>query len=115
MGRRLDDYPVGVLHELQKLGVSRAPLVLELSGNLPFGPDLSSSASVEVATCMALLRYSGAMMLLEGLLFFASARKIIAGHADHQRRLSDLLHAVEVLVNRHRKNCTVDDPLVQPL
>ena len=53
------DYPVGVLRELQALGIEPPAFSLELSGNVPFGAGLSSSASVEVATCMALLAWSG--------------------------------------------------------
>ena len=54
------DYPVGVLRELQTLGIAPRPFILQLSGNVPLGSGLSSSASVEVATAMALLAHSGA-------------------------------------------------------
>ncbi len=50
------DYPVGVLRELQKIGISPPPFTLELTGNVPFGAGLSSSASIEVASCLAILR-----------------------------------------------------------
>lgn len=53
------DYPVGVLRELQKLGIAPPPFTLELAGDVPLGAGLSSSASVEVATCLALLAWSG--------------------------------------------------------
>jgi galactokinase len=56
------DYPVGVLRELQALGVEPPPFALHLSGDVPFGAGLSSSASVEVATAMALLAHSGASL-----------------------------------------------------
>lgn len=59
------DYPVGVLRELQRLGVQPPPFKLELSGNVPFGAGLSSSASVEVATCLALLRWSGSTLTMK--------------------------------------------------
>jgi galactokinase len=49
------DYPVGVLRELQLLHIDVPAFELHLSGNVPFGAGLSSSASVEVATAMALL------------------------------------------------------------
>jgi galactokinase len=53
------DYPVGVLRELQKLGIEPPAFVLELTGNVPFGAGLSSSASVEVAACLAMLAIAG--------------------------------------------------------
>jgi len=53
------DYPVGVLRELQKLGIEPPLFALTLHGNVPRGAGLSSSASVEMATAMALLRHSG--------------------------------------------------------
>ena len=52
------DYPVGVLRELQKLGIVPPPFALHFSGNVPLGAGLSSSASVEVATAMALLTHA---------------------------------------------------------
>ncbi len=51
------DYPVGVLRELQLLGMEPAPFSLRLRGDVPLGSGLSSSASVEVATAYALLRH----------------------------------------------------------
>ena len=53
------DYAVGVLRELQALGIEPPPFTLELNGDVPLGAGLSSSASVEVATCLALLAWSG--------------------------------------------------------
>jgi len=52
------DYPVGVLRELQLLGIEPPPFDLRLRGNVPFGAGLSSSASVEVATAVALLAHA---------------------------------------------------------
>lgn len=52
------DYPVGVLRQLQARGIAVPPFLLELSGNVPLGAGLSSSASVEVATAMALLQHT---------------------------------------------------------
>jgi galactokinase len=59
------DYPVGVLRELQKLGIEIPPFALRLSGNVPFGAGVSSSASVEVATAFALLAHAGKTLPLE--------------------------------------------------
>jgi galactokinase len=56
------DYPVGVLRQLQALGITPPPFTLHLGGNVPFGAGLSSSASVEVATAMALLAHAGATL-----------------------------------------------------
>jgi len=53
------DYPVGVLRQLQLLGIEPPAFTLYLHGNVPFGAGLSSSASVEVATAMAILAHSG--------------------------------------------------------
>jgi len=59
------DYPVGVLRELQVLGIEPPPFSLRLTGNVPFGAGLSSSASVEVATAMALLGHAGVSLKIE--------------------------------------------------
>jgi len=56
------DYPVGVLRQLQALGIEPPPFDLRLRGNVPFGAGLSSSASVEVATALALLDFVGASL-----------------------------------------------------
>lgn len=53
------DYPAGVLQELLALGIEVPPFALELDGNVPLGAGLSSSASIEVATAVALLRHAG--------------------------------------------------------
>src|ERR1700723_729111 len=53
------DYPVGVLRQLQARGMVPPPFLLELSGDVPLGAGLSSSASVEVASCLAMLALSG--------------------------------------------------------
>ncbi len=52
------DYPVGVLYELQLLGIHPPPFHLHLEGNVPFGAGLSSSASVEIASCLAILHHA---------------------------------------------------------
>lgn len=56
------DYPVGVLRELQQRGVTPPPFELHLSGDVPLGAGLSSSASIEVATAIALLSHSNATL-----------------------------------------------------
>jgi galactokinase len=56
------DYPVGVLRQLQMLGIEPPAFELHLGGNVPFGAGLSSSASVEVATAMAILAHAGASL-----------------------------------------------------
>jgi galactokinase len=49
------DYPAGVLWSLSQDGVAVGGFSLSLTGDVPVGAGLSSSASVEVATAMALL------------------------------------------------------------
>jgi len=49
------DYPVGVLTVLREAGVNPRGFNLTLSGDVPLGSGLSSSASVEVAVAMAIL------------------------------------------------------------
>lgn len=59
------DYPVGVLRQLQALGIEPPPFSLNLSGDVPLGAGLSSSASVEVVTAMAILSHAGASLAPE--------------------------------------------------
>ncbi|MES2391898.1 MAG: galactokinase [Acidobacteriota bacterium] len=59
------DYAVGVLRQLQLRGIEPAGFNLHVSGNVPFGAGLSSSASVEVACAMALLDRAGAKLPAE--------------------------------------------------
>jgi galactokinase len=54
------DYPLGVLAILAGEGHVIPPLNLSLSGDIPLGSGLSSSASVEVATALAVLWLIGA-------------------------------------------------------
>lgn len=56
------DYPVGVLRQLQAAGNEPPPFRLSLRGNIPLGAGLSSSASVEVATAVALLAHAKATL-----------------------------------------------------
>ena len=58
------DYPAGVLWCLGEAGVTVDGFSMSLSGDVPVGAGLSSSASVEVATALALLRRAGAAMPL---------------------------------------------------
>lgn len=53
------DYPAGVLVMLQQAGIQPPPFNLALDGNVPLGSGLSSSASVEVASAVAMLAHSG--------------------------------------------------------
>ncbi len=56
------DYAVGVLREFQQRGIAVPPFALHLSGDVPLGSGLSSSASVEVATAVALLAHTRARL-----------------------------------------------------
>jgi galactokinase len=59
------DYPVGVLYELEKLGVKPEAFELEVDSGVPSGAGLSSSASVEVASCIAMLRHTKTKLTLQ--------------------------------------------------
>ncbi|HEV2576320.1 MAG TPA: galactokinase [Acidobacteriaceae bacterium] len=61
------DYPVGVLHELELRGIQIPPFALHLSGNVPLGAGLSSSASIEVVTAIALLAHANATLPAEAI------------------------------------------------
>lgn len=56
------DYPVGVLRELQQRDIQIPPFALHLSGDIPLGAGLSSSASIEVVTAIALLAHAKASL-----------------------------------------------------
>lgn len=62
---RWPDYPLGVAWALREAGVDIPPFSLTLDGDVPLGAGLSSSASIEVATAMALLSLTGAEMARE--------------------------------------------------
>jgi len=64
---RWSDYPAGVLWCLGEAGIKVGGFSMSLSGDVPAGAGLSSSASLEVATAMALLYRAGAAMPLEEL------------------------------------------------
>jgi len=59
------DYPAGVLWSLREEGVAVGGFNMSLAGNVPLGAGLSSSASVEVATAMALLGHARVVLPLE--------------------------------------------------
>lgn len=61
------DYPVGVLRELQQRGLRIPSFALHLSGDVPLGAGLSSSASAEVVTAIALLSHTRAMLSAEAI------------------------------------------------
>ncbi|MGB8475650.1 MAG: galactokinase [Candidatus Acidiferrum sp.] len=57
--RTWSDYPVGVAMELEKAGFRLSGANLIFHGEVPIGAGLSSSASIEVATALALTEASG--------------------------------------------------------
>jgi galactokinase len=59
------DYPAGVLWSLREAGVAVGGFSMSLAGDVPLGAGLSSSASVEVATAMALLSHARVELPLE--------------------------------------------------
>lgn len=59
------DYPLGVVWSLAQEGVTVSGFSMSLEGNVPVGAGLSSSASLEVATAMALLSHAGAELPLK--------------------------------------------------
>lgn len=58
------DYPLGVLSILQQEGITVPGFNLTLDGNVPLGAGLSSSASIEVASMLAMLHLAGASLPL---------------------------------------------------
>jgi galactokinase len=58
------DYPAGVLWSILQEGVAVGGCNVTLAGDVPLGAGLSSSASVEVATAMALLAQAGVTLSL---------------------------------------------------
>lgn len=57
--RHWSDYIVGVASKLKEQGICAGGANLLISGNVPQGSGLSSSASLEVAACQALLEVAG--------------------------------------------------------
>jgi len=58
------DYPLGVLWSLRRSGMAIPAFAMTLSGDVPLGAGLSSSASIEVAVAMAALWVAGKSMPL---------------------------------------------------
>jgi len=98
------DYPVGVWWSLAQAGISAAGgFSMTLAGDVPLGAGLSSSASIEVVTAMALLGLAGVTMPLETLATvcrraeneFVGAKSgimdqfIVAGGVEHRAMLLD--------------------------
>ncbi len=61
------DYPAGVLWCLGQAGVKVGGFSMTLAGDVPLGAGLSSSASVEVVTAVALLGHAGAKLPLKDI------------------------------------------------
>lgn len=61
------DYPAGVLWALKQESIPLDGFSMTLAGDVPLGAGLSSSASVEAATAMALQRHAGLKLPLEKL------------------------------------------------
>ncbi|GIV19061.1 MAG: galactokinase [Armatimonadota bacterium] len=59
---RWADYVKGVVVELQKAGIAVEPFEAVVTGNVPIGAGVSSSASLEVATTMALLELHNVLL-----------------------------------------------------
>ncbi len=59
------NYPAGVLWSLRGVGIPVNGFSLSLSGDVPLGAGLSSSASVEVASAMAIMWLAGVTLPLE--------------------------------------------------
>ena len=59
------DYPAGVLWSLLQEGIAVGGFSMTLMGDVPLGAGLSSSASIEVATAVALLAHAGVTLPLE--------------------------------------------------
>ena len=57
--RHWSDYPLGVVWALREAGVPVPGLSLSVNGDVPLGAGLSSSASIEVATALAVLHAAG--------------------------------------------------------
>lgn len=58
------DYPLGVVSALREIGVEIPAFSLTLNGDVPLGAGLSSSASVEVASMVAILSLTSAKIPL---------------------------------------------------
>jgi galactokinase len=56
------DYPMGVVSALAAAGITIQPFSMSLDGDVPLGAGLSSSASIEVASALAILHAAGASL-----------------------------------------------------
>jgi galactokinase len=65
------DYPIGVFRQLQQRGIEPPAFDLHLTGNVPFGAGVSSSASVEVASALAMLALANITLPLEEIAVLA--------------------------------------------
>ena len=92
------DYPVGVLRMLQERGIEPPAFDLTLGGNVPLNSGLSSSASVEVASAVAMLAHTGVTLSAKELALLCQRAEndyvhspcgimdqfvVTAGHAGH--------------------------------
>ncbi len=59
------DYPLGVIWSLAQEGIAVGGFSMSIAGDVPVGAGLSSSASLEVATVMALLGHAGRVLPLK--------------------------------------------------
>lgn len=71
------DYSVGVLRELQARDIKVPPFQARVSGDVPLGSGLSSSASIEVATAVALLAHAKTTLPLEQI-------ALLCQHAENE-------------------------------
>jgi len=69
------NYVMGVAWALQEKGLSLRGMDAAISGNVPRGSGLSSSAAIEVATALALLEASGQMHALSGVQIALAAQR----------------------------------------
>jgi galactokinase len=58
-GGKWHDYPLGVLATLSQMGIRIPAFSMTIAGNVPLGAGLSSSASIEVASALAMLHMAG--------------------------------------------------------
>ncbi len=92
------DYPVGVLRMLQARGIEPPAFDLKLAGNVPLNAGLSSSASVEVASAVAMLAHAGVALSAKEIALLCQRAEndyvhspcgimdqfvVTAGHAGH--------------------------------
>jgi len=106
------DYPVGVLRMLQQRGIEPPPFDLSLGGDVPLNSGLSSSASVEVASAVAMLAHSGVTLSAKEIALLCQRAEndyvhspcgimdqfvVTAGHAGHAMLLDTRALTYELL------------------